>query len=360
MRIVVLFTLMLLAGCGSLPQDWLHPENAPTPEETLARAEALREAGRWEAALDALRRAAKRYPEDPRLRQRLHDLDAEWQGKRMLLEDRLLASDIAAMLTRRRLLGQLEAAEQYDLITKSRLALLDSALRKSRGSLLDCARRQAGKDDELARQCVLLADEIQPGEDSRKLRKRLAADDKPRSDAKPRKRKKPRKRHKPTVASETRKSAEEPSLTRLLDQTEELLDSGALIAALEHLRRAGQLDANDVRYQTLRNRVNLAARHQVAELTALGDRLYREEHLLPALAIWRIAQRLAPDDAVLKVKVERAERIAAKLERIRAKQPASTAETPTPAVTPQATPKAEDAPAPPSPVDLPLEDVAAP
>ncbi len=356
MRIVVLIMLILLAGCGSLPRDLLHPENAPTPDETLARASELRKAGRWEAALGVLRRGVRRYPEHAGLRRRLRDVDAEWQGRRVLLKDRLLASDIAAMLTRRKLLGQLEAAEQYDLVTQSRLALLDSALRKSRGSLLDCARRQAGENVELARRCARLAAEIQPDEDSRALLKMLAADSEARSGVKPRKRKTPRKRRKPP-ASAASKPAEQQSLTRLLDQAEELLDSGALIAALERLHRAEQVDANDVRYQTLRSRVNLAARHQVAELTSLGDRLYREEHLLPALAIWRIARRLAPDDRVLKEKVERAKRIAAKLERLRAKQPASASETPT---TPE-TPKAERPAAPAErSVDSPVEDVAAP
>ncbi len=354
MRIVVFFMLIQLAGCATGPRDWLfHRKHAPTPEETLAKAKTLRAAGRWEAALAVLRRGVKRYPERSELLLRLRALDREWQAKRLLLEDRLLATQLASMLTRRKLLGQLEQAEQYDLINQSRLALLDSGLHQSRGALLDCARRQATRDVRLARQCARLAAEIQADAESAALLDRLVAESKPRAQKKVTTRGRRKSGAAAAMGRAKEKSARKKALTRVLDQAEALLNTGALISALEQLQRAEQLDADDVRFQTLRNRARLEARHQVMELTALGDRLYREEHLQPALAIWRIAQRLALDDAMLKEKIERAERIAAKLERIRAKQ------RPVPADAGAATPPAETPALPAKPAGVPPASSAA-
>ncbi len=322
---LVLLAALLLGGCELLPpSQWSRP--LPAPDQLLEQARALREQGRWEDALALLREGLRGNPGEPRLRVARGEMEHAWARRHAELEDRLRAADAAAMLTRRELLGRLEVAERFDPLNQSRLAMLDARLRDLRSPLIRCAERQSDVDIELARRCARLAGRIHAGEDVTALMHLLGAE---QARSLTGRRAGSRRRHRararttatpPQGKPETATDEKAERLAGLLDRATEALDNGALIEALAALDEARALDDKDARYLRLRQRARLDVGHKVAALSALGDRLYREEQLQPALTIWRLALRLAPDDAALKEKIGRAERVAAKLARIRARQ----------------------------------------
>jgi len=63
---------------------------------------------------------------------------------------------------------------------------------------------------------------------------------------------------------------------------------------------------------------------QVLQLISHGDRLYREEHIEDALAIWRQAASLDPDNSGIKRRIERANRVIERLQQIRIKSETGT------------------------------------
>ncbi len=317
-RLSLVAGLSLLGACTRLP--WREMPVAKDAGELLRQAEVLHAQGRWEDALARLREGRRWFPDDARIATLSEKWRGEWRQQRATLEDRLRATDAEALLTRRRLLAKLEAAERFDPLNQSRLALLDANLKTRRPGLIDCAKRQRGIAGGLARRCARLVARIGPGEDIPKL-----------TSAAKRKKKRARKVEKRSdarnagarVSPRGAPTAATPrdALAKLLDEARDALDEGALLDALVALDQARALNPEDARYLRLRARFRLEVAPRVDALDALGNRLYRDERLQPALTVWRLARRLAPDDTELAAKIERAERVAAKLRRIRSRRP---------------------------------------
>ena len=110
-------------------------------------------------------------------------------------------------------------------------------------------------------------------------------------------------------------TARSPAVGLLLNRAEGLWqagdtgDSAELLLALKKLQPAG---AERERLQTLASEVG-------EQLAREGHRLIRSD-IPAAMVLWRLALRLDPDDENLVVHLERAERMNAKLERLRTRR----------------------------------------
>ena len=107
-------------------------------------------------------------------------------------------------------------------------------------------------------------------------------------------------------------------MRKLISEAERESKQGALTNAMPLLEEALKQDPENVEVRQLINEVQLALENQATVLIKLGDRLYRDEQLGPAIAVWGAALKLDPARLEITDKLDRARRIFAKLESIRA------------------------------------------
>jgi len=70
----------------------------------------------------------------------------------------------------------------------------------------------------------------------------------------------------------------------------------------------------------LLDEVQAALSQQVESLVKLGDRLYREEQIGPAIAVWEAALKLDPNEEGISEKIMRARKVMEKLQHIRSRE----------------------------------------
>lgn len=95
-----------------------------------------------------------------------------------------------------------------------------------------------------------------------------------------------------------------------------LMDTGWLAAAREVLDELQNRAPDDPEILLWGSKLQALIKQRVADQTAEGQALYSAGRLREALAVWREAQKLAPEDAVLQAHITRVERFIAKLERL--------------------------------------------
>src|SRR5690606_20152048 len=95
-----------------------------------------------------------------------------------------------------------------------------------------------------------------------------------------------------------------------------LMDAGWLAAAREILSELQNRAPDDPEIMLWGPTLQALIDQRVADQTAEGQALYSAGRLREALAVWREAQKLAPEDTVLQAHITRVERFIAKLERL--------------------------------------------
>jgi tetratricopeptide (TPR) repeat protein len=293
---------------GAVPgQGLIKP--AASADEAIAIADDLSGRGRWRDALDVIDAAALRFPEDVvRLDQARERLQAQRQRAERLLEDQILVGDAEHQYAKIALLDKLSVAKPDDLVLASRRLFAKELLAGKVEDLTRCCEYHASTNAALARRCLRLASQLAntPELHQRlsKVEDRLAASEQ--------------------LAAERRRSGLEKERKLrakvLLDAARAAIQASDYRRALDILDQVAELQPDDRELHGLREEAALMISPQVEALVKLGDRLYLDEQLDAALATWRAALDLRPEDEDIQARIERAETVLNRLDALRREQ----------------------------------------
>lgn len=263
--------------------------------------------GRWREALAALEAAERELPDDPRLKALRGRLEQARREALAALDCRLRGQEAEALAARLPLLERRAALLADELEAQAAPAEARRRLEALRGPLLACVRMALahGEDERAARLLALARAAGAAGPEAEALAARLRA-----------------RREAAARARAERREAERAArlraaLGRAMERARAALAAGRLAEALEAAREARRLAPDDREVRALAGEVEAAARRRADALKREGQRLYAAGRVEAALARWREAHRLAPDDTELARWVERAERVLARLRRLR-------------------------------------------
>ncbi len=305
LRGVWLILLLALAGCTTQISRNTVTDEPVSPEGVIIEAKSLRDRGDWLAAIDILKRARDRYPQSAQLAQALEQLDTAWKYEKRSLEDQVLVLDSKGLIQKQALLERLQSLGGPDYLLKSRLLFWRQFMNTKYADLLACAHFHQQRNLWLSRRCLELAYQIRPSE---QLQQELAAVQAKIDNWKDRAERKRRKKGK----QESRKRTEQ-----LLEQAKGVMAHGDHGRAIRLLQQADRLNPGNRKIQELMGRAQSELDRQAAALLRLGDRLYREERIDSAVAIWEAAFKLTPGNEEIRGKIDRARRVLDKLQRLK-------------------------------------------
>jgi len=278
------------------------------PSDVIQQAEKLRMEGNWSQAIEVLKEANRQYPGHAELEAVTQRLELNWQNEKRRLEERILVTETDAMLKIIPMLEQLEQGESNDYLLQSRLLFWQQFLQTKVDPLIVCGLEEETRDLWLSRKCLKLAQRIAPSGETEAHLQRVS-----------------KKINKVKQAlREKKERAEQRQRTRrvetLLAEAEHDMERGALSSALLKLDEAIRQEPENLRVRELLDEVQSALSQQVSSLVKLGDRLYREEQIGPAIAVWEAALKLDPNEEGIPEKIMRARKVMEKLQHIRARE----------------------------------------
>jgi len=304
---ILLSTALLLGGCTS---------NAPrsnqalkNPTSILEKSAALLKRQRWGEAQKLLEEGAKRYPEDQAIRQKMIHVRAEWKRNKRRLEDWILVYETEGMLLKRPLLVSMSQSDPSDFLLKSRLLFLDSSLNLKRKQLVACTQHQFDLELKLAKRCIESAKNIHLSIQVQGLLKKIKSEQKGV------------KERKQIRAQKKRALSRAESRNNILAQARSHLQQRFYYEAVKILEPLLVRKSRDQELNVLMEEAKTGRDLQVLQLISHGDRLYREEQIQNAVAIWEQAAIINPNHAGIAGRIDRAKKVLKKLQEIRAINP---------------------------------------
>ena len=311
MRVFLLSVILLslLSACTNLPVWDQQTKPAPrAPNLVVAEARKLKQKGSWSQAIAMLKEANEKYPENQTIHAELKKLETAWRHEKRLLEDRILVTEMSSLRKKIPLLEKLSQGESNNVLYRSRLLFWQNYLQARVDSLVACGIYHAKTRPLLAKQCLDLADKVAPSEETKKLLNDIAQ--------RMEKRKRVSKNRKAVQAARERKR----EVQKMLAEAEKANLQGAHRDALFILEEARRQDAENAEVRRQLSKTKTILNRKVESLVRLGDRLYSEEQIVPAVAIWETALKLDPHQREIGEKIDRAQRVLEKLEAIRSRE----------------------------------------
>ena len=318
---------MLLSSCSQL-SVWKQRREAPpgsvvdgmtsvegagqrvveTPAEAIDEARELRDQGNWTEAIKALDAAGRDFPQNQEIQTALQELKTSWRKEKRLLDDRMLVLDTTSLTAKLPLLELRSKGEPENISLKSRLLFWKKYLQSQVDPLISCGVTHGGKYLWLARRCLRLADEIAPSPYITKLLEENSG--------------KIELMHQAISSREEKKEELErvQQVQALLEGAEQDMQRGEYSNALRKLNRALGQDPENRRVRKLLSKAQSELDLQISSLVKLGDNLYQEEQIGPAVKVWETALRLDPTQDGIEEKINRARRVLEKLEAIRSRE----------------------------------------
>ena len=311
--------LLLLTACSGLgprqqgtpgpATDTDRTESVPTNAELAVQdAQELADSGQWADAIALLDSAAQSFPNDATLVEEHESLVERWAYEQRVIEDEILVNDAEGLREKLALLEKLARAEPGDLVVASRRAYWNQALTGKLDELVACCDAHVSTQPALARRCLSVASEMSA---PREISRRLA-----RIEEKLRKTEE-RVAQRQRVAAEKEDQAR---VTHLLEKARLALGAREYRRALDTLRQVARLEPRNPEMLKLRRRIERVIRPQIEALVKRGDQLYLDEQLDAAVATWRAALNLRPQDEEILARIERAQTVLSKLKELRREQ----------------------------------------
>lgn len=304
MRWWVLVLLSTLLACTTPVRP---PPTFSTAEAALAAAEQDVEAGRWQAALTKLRAAERQFADQPDITARRIELTARWKELRADWRDRLTLVRAQSRWDELVLLQRLELAET-GVLRKLELEQKRALLIERRRELIDCAERQMNRDLKLAKSCAVLADSVQTGKDSSRLRAEVTAKQAAAAEA-----------ELAVVAAEQaqERKAAKARRVRKLDQAREFANDEKYVRALALVQQVLEDEPNNQRARALKSQLQENLSWQSRQLSELAERMYGESNVEAAIKMWEASLRLVPNQPEVIERYERAKRVQGNLRQLR-------------------------------------------
>lgn len=280
---------------------------AEAPAEAIDEARQLRDQGDWAQAIKTLDDAGRDFPQNQEIQTALQELKTSWRRERRRLDDRMLVIDTTSLTAKLPLLELRSRGEPGNLSLKSRLLFWEKYLQSQVDPLISCGVTHEGRDLWLARNCLRLADEIAPSPLITKLLEENSGKIELRQQA---------------ISSREEKEEEIERVHQvqaLLEGAERDVQRGEYPSALRKLDQALRQDPENRRVRELQSEAQSELDLKLRSLVKLGDSLYQEEQIGPAVKVWETALRLDPNQDGIKEKIDRARRVLEKLEAIRSR-----------------------------------------
>lgn len=310
---ILLFALTL-TGCAGLrvadTPDTADVDSSPvtSAEQAIARANELAENGLWSRALDTLDSAANRFPGDAALEQARERFAERRDYRERALEDEMLVEDAENQQRKLVLLEQLARVEPGDLLTTSRRIYWKEVLAGKIERLTVCGETHADLQPTLAKRCYKAASGLDVSDDVERRLGQVAA----------------QLREGENLAEQRRKARGEKErqlrAKALLDNAKAAIDAHDYRRALDILTRVAKLQPDNAEVAGLQQEAWAMISPQVEALIKLGDHLYLDEQLEAAVATWKAALNLKPQDEDILGRIERARTVLDRLDLLRKRQ----------------------------------------
>lgn len=278
-------------------------------QQMIAEAQARQDEGDWKGALDTIDEALLRHPDSTALQQTRTELKAEQERRLAELDTDLMLArgnwllEEKGVLERRRTLAGASWTDGWKLTD------IDDELARMQPALILQGERalKAGKLT-LAESCFSLAQRIQSDPAARKGLNAIY-----------------RTRKKQQSASREREHKAQIRQLRhqfetFLEEAREALARDDLLTARDALAAANAIDSGDPALAQLRANYQPRQEARVEQLITEGNSLYRRGLFHQARDLWREVVTLDPGNTLAQARLDRAERVIEKLERLRSQQ----------------------------------------
>lgn len=300
--------IVLLSGCSAIVTKTAPTTKATSPSALLQQAETLYQKEQWHEALALLNAGIDQYPEALRIAELRSEIKRDWEMRKRNREDWILVHETRSLQKKIPYLEELNSIDPDNLITKSRLLFWQNTLESKVPGLIACGSVHLHLDQSLAETCVILAEKIQPTEESayllRKIKQSHAAQE--------------RTERSEQAVREKKNTAQERD--RLLKLAKTQLAEEAIADAITSLQRLLELVPGDPEGSALLEQVIQVRDEKVASLIAFGDALYREEQIEQAVSVWESAEKLDMGRQDVAARIDRAMKVLERLREIQ-KQP---------------------------------------
>ncbi len=309
MRTYVIFALAILLLSGCAANQTRTAVDYKSPKALLKKSDALVKLEHWGEVQILLKRGVALFPESKAIKKALAKVKRDWDDKKRRLEDWMLVYETEGLLLKRPLLVSMTQSDTNDFLLKSRLLFLDSTLNSKRRLLIACTQHQFDKALKLAKRCVDAAKKIHLSIQVKTLLRKI---DRQQSGIKKQKRVRAQKKVALSRA-EARNS--------VLKQARSHLQQQFYYEAVKALEPLARQNKKDQEINILMEEAITGRDLQVLQLISHGDRLYREEHITEAVAVWEQAAILNPADTNITRRIGRAKKVLDNLQDIRSKEP---------------------------------------
>lgn len=266
----------------------------------------LLDAGKLNEAEEVLNLAISHYPDGEQLQQAARQLRKLRQAKIDALEAQLLLAQadwLAASVPIYERLAKVEPSNLDAIWQAKRMEQERSDVAQRLASLGLTA--HASGDKEAAKRYLKAADQLVPSEPVHDVLAHLGKQEKRKQEQ--------QKARKEKIASEKRREEAE----QLAQQARKELQHAQLVSARDHLDQLQEVDPDYYQLDSLRFRLERAIRTRVASLLKTGDDHYADGRISEAKRVWEAGLQLAPSDSELLARVERADRVLARLRELR-------------------------------------------
>lgn len=299
--------LFLLSGCQLLEFKKNPAASADTSRIEVARR--LEAKGHYGQAIGVLEEAIARDGKAESYTQALLEIRLKQIAMKQELQDELLISQTSALKNDIPILEQLLYSDPEQKIYAKQLKQTRRQLQQLRKPLSECGWRHFKENNALAKDCLSLALSLEPNEQDQRLMAHML------------------KEHKQnlkkiqTGVRVKRERAWKHRNQQRLEEAHRLQERGQLTEARQVLKtilkEAPRNDSAKMMLHDIEKRLN----HNIENLLAAGDHLYREGEIEGAKATWRAALSLDPQDRRAREKIDRAQRVLDNLENLRNSEP---------------------------------------
>lgn len=278
-------------------------------QQVIAEARARQDEGDWKGALDAMDEALSRFPESTPLQQARTELKVA-QDKRLAdLDVDLMLARGSWLLQQRGVLEKRRALAGANWTDGWKLNDINNELARLQPALIEQGQHalKAGKHP-VAERCFNLAQRIEPSPEAGQGLDAIRA-----------------ARDKQQTATRKRQHTEQLRQVRhqylvYLAATRKALKANDLITARDNLAAARAMDNTDPTFQKLDAKYQTRHRAQIEQWLNEGSSLYRRGRFREARDLWQKVVTLDPSNNLAQARLDRANRVIEKLERLRSQQ----------------------------------------
>lgn len=297
-------------------REHLHERIAEYEQATLVEAQALDSGGKLYNALEVIDTALVDLPHSSVLNDYRRTL-ADKRDIRLRDNQRnRLVSRAEYIVSQQQIYEEQLKLESPGLVKRWSNTLHAQEAQSLVDGLLECGHESLQEDDLVtADKCLQLAQSIDDNPAVQAALSSLAAKQESLRDTMK------KKEQVQQVSKEKKQAINRRNRTQvLLDRTGKALEANDLLAARASFSKIPARERSTKAVVDMQARLDRAIDPVVTELLQQGDRQYRADNVARAISSWTVALELDPDNSVIRERLDRANKVMARLEELRSRQ----------------------------------------